>query len=106
WRSFPPIGRHCHRRRLRDDVSALELLGVGVSIGVHGWRRLFLRQSDSERRFGEDRFAGLLPMSKELFLAASGYFHVTDLVYGFMAPVCDTVSAYQESGRATAPSTC
>ena len=48
WRSFPPIGRHCHRRRLRDDVSALELSGVGVSIGVHGWRRLFLRQSDSE----------------------------------------------------------
>jgi hypothetical protein len=42
-------------RTVAGIVDNLELSGVGVSIGVHGWGRLFLRQSDSEWCFREDR---------------------------------------------------
>ena len=83
-RSFPQIGRHCHCRRLRDDVGALEL--------VRRWR-LHRRSRLAAAifaaiglgvAFSGRSIAGLLPCGRSC-PCDSGYFHVTDLVYGFIA---------------------
>ena len=45
--------------------------------------------------------AGPFTHVEEVVVAASGYFHATGLVYGFMAAFVILVSAYQGWGRAT-----
>ena len=47
--------------------------------------------------------AGLFTHVEGVVFAASGYFHATGMVYGFMAAFVILFSAYQGWGRATAP---
>ena len=47
--------------------------------------------------------AGAFTHVEEVVVAASGYFHVTGLAYGFMAAFVILFSAYQGWGRATPP---
>jgi putative MATE family efflux protein len=53
--------------------------------------------------FSGRSIAGLFTNVEGVVFAASGYFHATGMVYGFMAAFVILFSAYQGWGRATAP---
>jgi hypothetical protein len=89
-------------RTVAGIVDNLELSGVGVSIGVHGWGRLFLRQSDSEWCFREDRSQVCYPCRRSCPCGIR-IFPRDGLGLRLYGRVCDTVSGM---GTGDGPAAC